>query len=170
MSSPVLAQPRSAQALPARPRTPADRRMRAMALPVLADGDARVIEQFLEAIWSENGLARQTLDSYRRDLQGLARWRHGRGLADIDRASVFDYLAWRTREGYSPHSSARLLSALRAFFAWRVRRGDRQDDPTALLVPPKLPRSLPKALAESEIDALLAAPDTELPLGLRDRA
>src|SRR3546814_3486022 len=76
----------------------------------------------------------------------------------------------RTRHGWSPRSNARLLSALRAFFGHRVRLGQRKDDPTALLEPPKLPRSLPKALAESQVDALLAAPDVATPLGLRDRA
>src|SRR3546814_8874897 len=83
---------------------------------------------------------------------------------------LFEYLAWRTRHGWSPRSNARLLSALRAFFGHRVRQGQRKDDPTALLEPPKLPRSLPKALAESQVDALLAAPDVATPLGLRDRA
>ncbi|WP_158982604.1 site-specific tyrosine recombinase XerD [Lysobacter panacisoli] len=149
-------------------RTPAERRVVAMALPELADGDARLIGAFLDAIWAENGLAQATLDSYRRDLELLARWRSG--LARIDRAGLFDYLAWRAQQGYSPRSNARLLSVLRALYAWLVRRGERSDDPTALLEPPKLPRSLPKALAESQIDALLAAPDVATPLGLRDRA
>lgn len=152
------------------PATPADRRSLAMALPPLEERDAADIAGFLDAIWAESGLAQQTLHSYRRDLEGLARWRDGRGLAGADRAALFEYLAWRTREGYSPRSNARLLSALRAFYAWRLRRGLRSDDPTALLEPPKLPRSLPKALAESQIDALLAAPDADAPLGLRDRA
>jgi integrase/recombinase XerD len=92
------------------------------------------------------------------------------GLSAADRSVLFDYLAWRSRNGYSPRSNARLLSALRAFFAHRVRTGARADDPTALLDPPKLPRSLPKALGESQIDALLAAPEVTSPLGLRDRA
>ena len=153
-------------------RTPAERRQQASALPPVPDTDAADIAAFLDAIWAESGLARPTLDSYRRDLEGFARWRDGRGggLAATDRAGLFDYLAWRTRQGYSPRSNARLLSALRAFFAHRLRQGLRRDDPTALLDPPRLPRSLPKALAESEIDALLAAPDTATPLGLRDRA
>ena len=114
----------------------------------------------------------QTLASYRRDLEGFARWRDGAGggLPGADQAALFDYLAWRTRDGYSPRSNARLLSALRAFFAHALRRGVRQDDPTALLEPPKLPRSLPKALPESQVDALLAAPDATTPAGLRDRA
>ena len=152
--------------------TPAERRTRATQQPPLPDADAVAIESFLDALWAEAGVAQATLASYRRDLQGFARWRNGRGggLAGADRAALFDYFALRTREGYSPRSNARLLSALRAFFAHRLRRGDRKDDPTALLEPPKLPRSLPKALAESEIDALLAAPDIATPLGLRDRA
>ncbi|RDZ27090.1 site-specific tyrosine recombinase XerD [Lysobacter silvisoli] len=158
----------------AKPRksTPAERRSLAMSLPPLPDADQSAIAAFLDAIWAESGLAQQTLDSYRRDLEGLARWRGGRdgGLAGADRATLFDYLAWRAREGYSPRSNARLLSALRAFYALRLRRGERSDDPTALLEPPRLPRSLPKALAESQVDALLAAPDIDSPLGLRDRA
>ena len=146
--------------------------MRAVALPGLPDADRIAIEGFLDALWAESGIAAQTQASYRRDLQGIARWRNGvgGGLMGVDRAGLFDYLAWRTRDGYSPRSNARLLSSLRAFFAHRLRRGERSDDPTALLEPPRLPRSLPKALPEREIEALLAAPDVDTPLGLRDRA
>jgi integrase/recombinase XerD len=152
--------------------TPADRRMLALHRAPLQDADAQAIERFLDALWAEAGVARTTLASYRRDLEGFARWREGRGggLLGADRAALFDYLAARTREGYSPRSNSRLLSALRAFFAHALRLGLRSDNPTALLEPPKLPRSLPKALAESEIDALLAAPDITSPVGLRDRA
>lgn len=153
-------------------RTPAERREQAIALPPLRDADAGAIHAFIETMWAEHGLAPQTQASYRRDLEGYARWRDGAGggLAGADRAALFDYLAWRTRSGYSPRSNARLLSTLRAFFALQLRRGARVDDPTALLDPPKLPRSLPKALSEREIEALLAAPDTTAPAGLRDRA
>ncbi|RZZ82991.1 site-specific tyrosine recombinase XerD [Pseudoxanthomonas winnipegensis] len=171
--------------------TPAERRQRVAELPPCGDADQRHIDRFLDAIWAEGGLARATLDSYRRDLQGFARWGSWRAgepparapasappgmaatdnvLASADRALIFDYLAWRTRQGYSPRSNARLLSCLRAFYGQLVRRGERADDPTALLDPPKLPRALPKALSESQIDALLAAPDVDTPLGLRDRA
>ncbi len=179
-----------------------------MQLPPLREEDGHRIQRFLDAIWAEQGLARATLDSYRRDLEGLARWASGRAcapsvrapagerpgragaasprtgaaapgavssaqgslLAGIDRPGLFDYLAWRTHHGWSPRSNARLLSALRAFFADCLRRGERGDDPSALLEPPKLPRPLPKALAESQIEALLAAPDVATPEGLRDRA
>ena len=143
-----------------------------LSLPPLRDADARAIEAFLDSAWAESGLSRQTLASYRRDLEGFARWRDGTagGLPGADQAALFDYLAWRSRDGYSPRSNARLLSALRAFFADALRRGTRADDPTALLQPPRLPRSLPKALSETEVEALLAAPDTGTPTGLRDRA
>ena len=153
-------------------QTPADRRRLAQQLPPLPEPDARVIEAFLDTLWAERGVARQTLASYRRDLEGLARWREGRdgGIAAADRAGLFDYLAWRTRHGWSARSNSRLLSALRAFYALQVRQHARSDDPTALLDAPKLPRSLPKALTEREIDGLLAAPEVETPVGLRDRA
>ncbi|MEP6907401.1 MAG: site-specific tyrosine recombinase XerD [Pseudoxanthomonas sp.] len=154
-------------------RTPAERRAIAMGLPEVPAADAMQINQFLDAIWAENGLAKPTLASYRRDLEGIARWRShvAQDLSQLDRQALFDYLAWRTRQhGYSPRSNARLLSSLRAFYAWLVRRGLRNDDPTALLDPPKLPRSLPKALSESQVEALLAAPLIDSPLGLRDRA
>lgn len=152
--------------------SPADRRRDAQALPPLGDADAAAIEAFLDATWAESGLARQSLAGYRRDLEGFARWRDGAGggLAGADRAALFDYLAYRTGAGYSPRSNARLLSALRAFFAHALRRGQRSDDPCAQLDPPRLPRLLPKALAESQVEALLAAPDTNAPIGVRDRA
>ena len=152
--------------------TPAERRQRTQQLPPLRDADGDAIRAFLDQLWAETGAARQTLDSYRRDLEALARWRDGRhgGLAALDRGALFDYLAWRTRDGYSARSNARLLAALRGFFAQLRRRGVREDDPVALMEAPKLPRALPKALGEAEIDALLDAPDVAQPIGLRDRA
>lgn len=152
--------------------TPADRRARAQSLPPPAPEDARAIAAFLDRAWAEAGLSRLTLDSYRRDLEGVARWLAGRGgtLAGIDRQGLFDCLAMRTAAGYAARSNARLLSALRAFFAQQTRLGLRGDDPTATLDPPRLGRSLPKALSESEVEALLHAPDTATPTGLRDRA
>src|SRR5512138_295516 len=152
--------------------TSAQRRRRMHALPPLREPDADAIHGFLDALWAETGAARNTLDAYRRDLEGLARWRDGAGggLAMLDRGALFDYLAMRSREGYSPRSNARLLTALRAFFAHLRRRGVREDDPVALVEPPKQPRPLPKALPEGQVAALLAAPDVDTPAGLRDRA
>lgn len=143
-----------------------------MRQPPLADADARLIDAFLDAIWAENGLARATLDSYRRDLAGLSRWRAQSAgvLQHASREDLFAYLRWRAENSYSPRSNARLLSALRAFYGWMLRHHHRGDDPSALLDPPRLPRSLPKALSESQVEALLAAPDIDQPAGLRDRA
>ncbi|MFH2077876.1 MAG: site-specific tyrosine recombinase XerD [Pseudomonadota bacterium] len=152
--------------------SPADRRARAQTLPPASEADQRAITGFLDRAWAESGLARLTLDSYRRDLEGLARWLAARGqsLGAVDRQGLFDYLAWRTTAGYAARSNARLLSALRAYFAQQARLGLRDEDPTARLDPPKLRRSLPKALSESEVEALIQAPDTGTPAGLRDRA
>jgi len=88
--------------------TPALRRQRVQQLAPLREQDNVLIQRFLDAIWAEQGLARASLDSYRRDLEGLARWRDGAGggLAAIDRAGLFDYLAWRARHGWSPRSNA----------------------------------------------------------------
>src|SRR3546814_12819121 len=81
--------------------TPADRRALTAALPPLPEADARVIEAFIDAIWAESGLAQQSLDSYRHDLAGYARWRDGAPgrLARADRAGLFDSLARRPRPG-----------------------------------------------------------------------
>jgi len=151
--------------------TPTDRRLHSQRLPPLRDGDAALIARFIDAIWAESGLARQTLDSYRRDLEGLARWCNGAdgGLAGFGQTILLDYFAARTRGGWSPRSNARLLSSLRALYAWLRRQGVRTDDPVAGIAPPQRARLLPKALSEREIEALLAAPDTAHPLGLRDR-
>jgi integrase/recombinase XerD len=158
--------------MPTPPRTPAERRALALTQPPVADADARLIAEFSERLWAEQGLARPTLDSYRRDLEGLARWLPGRGgsLVSCQRADLFDYLAERVALGYSARSNARLLSALRALYAQLLRLQRIAADPTALLSSPKLGRPLPKGLSESQVEALLAAPDAETPFGLRDRA
>jgi len=154
------------------PRTAAERRQIAQDLPPCTAADADAIARFLDGFWAEAGVARATLDGYRRDLEGLARWLAPRGatLEQATRADLFAYLGARAQLGYAARSNARLLSALRAFYARLVRLAARTDDPTALLEPPRLGRSLPKALAESEVEALLQAPDVDTPAGLRDRA
>jgi integrase/recombinase XerD len=152
--------------------SPADRRARMLALPPASLADSGAIVAFLDRTWAEAGLSRLTLESYRSDLDGLARWLADRGgsLATVQREDLFAYLAWRGSHGYAARSNARLLSALRAFFTQQRRLGLRADDPTTLLDPPKLGRPLPKALSESEVEALLHASDATTPTGLRDRA
>ena len=152
--------------------SPASRRRAHQALPDPSDADTAAIADFLERIWAEHGLARPTLDAYRRDLQGFAGWLGTRGgsLIQAGQAEIFDYLALRSGQQYSPRSNARLLSALRAFYAQQLRRGVLARDPTALLEPPRLGRSLPKALSESEVEALIRAPADDSAGALRDRA
>jgi integrase/recombinase XerD len=148
--------------------------------PVAADipaADAALIAFFLERAWSELGLADNTLASYRLDLEGFSRWLGARGasLAGCDREALQRYLGERSASGgssgrgYKARSNARLLSALRHFYRLLVRESRVGADPTLLLDAPKLPRSLPKALSEGEVEALLHAPPPT-PLGLRDRA
>ena len=138
---------------------------------VIADTDRASIDAFLERVWSEDGLAALTLAAYRSDLEGYARWLAARDvrLLDAGREDIFRYLAARGAAGIKARSNARLLSALRRYYAQRTRAEPDFVDPTLLLDPPRLPRGLPKALSEREIEALLAAPDVATPLGLRDR-
>ena len=154
------------------PRTPAERRARSQARAPLQAEDAALIDGFLDQLWAEQGLSRHSLDAYRRDLQGLARWLapRGRSLARVEKTDLLAYLAELAASGYSPRSSARLLSALRSFFAQQTLRGARADDPSAGIAAPKPGRPLPKALSESQVEALLAAPDPATTLGLRDKA
>lgn len=141
-------------------------------LPPLPAATAAVVDAFLDHHWSETGASRNTLAAYRQDLAGLGRWLAGRGLGldQLDRAGLYDYLAARLTAGYQPRSNARLLSCLRRFSQWQLRQGRIQADPTALVEAPKPARGLPRAPGEADVEALLAAPDVDTPLGLRDRA
>jgi len=151
----------------------------ALQAPPIAAGDRMLIEGFLERIWSELGLADNTLSSYRNDLEQFAAWLAAQqpvsALGSCRRDELFAYLAARSqpipgrKRGYSARSTARLLSALRHFYRLLQRDGQIAEDPTLLVDAPKLPRSLPKALAESEVENLLRAPP-QTALGLRDRA
>jgi integrase/recombinase XerD len=131
-----------------------------------------VIEAFLDAVWMERGLSVKTLEAYRADLYGLARWLSGRerGLLEVERADLQAFLQWRLEGGVKPRTVARALSTLRHFYRYQVREAFLASDPTARIASPRLARSLPETLTEGEVEALLAAPDIETDLGLRDRA
>lgn len=135
----------------------------------IAEADAASIEAFIERVWSEDGLADRTLEAYRRDLEALARWLAGRGRSLRDARRV-EISAYHGAQPAAVRSMARRQSAFRRYYAFRAREVPGFEDPTLLIERPRMPRSLPKALAEREIDALLNAPDTEATLGLRDRA
>jgi integrase/recombinase XerD len=149
-----------------------ERRRQARARAPAAPAEQALVAAFLERSWAEKGLSKATLASYGRDLDGLARWLapRRRGLLQARREDLFDYLSERATRQYAARSNARLLSSLRAFYAQQARLGTIAVDPAALLDSPRLGRALPKALSESEVEALLHASDISTPEGLRDRA
>jgi len=131
-----------------------------------------IVDRFLDAIWMERGLSQNTLGAYRADLMTL-----GRGLAEhektiemAEKADLLAFIAGRVEGGAKPRSTARQLSSFRRFFRYIMREGLRDSDPTADIEMPRIGRSLPKTLSEDEVDSLLNAPNTDEPLGHRDRA
>jgi integrase/recombinase XerD len=132
-----------------------------------------LLDLFCDALWLEDGLSRNTLQSYRSDLRQFGDWlaaRGNRGIAEAERSDILDYLAFRVVLKAKPRTASRLLSSLKRCYAYLLRQGRIRADPTLRIEAPKLPRSLPLSLTEAEVESLLAAPDTEAVLGLRDRA
>lgn len=135
-------------------------------------GVAAELDAFIDSLWLEDGLSVNSLSSYRRDLKLFADWLKPvrKSLCEAGKIEVLGHLASRLQGGAKPRSVARQLSALRRFYGYLVRQNRCAEDPTLLVESPKLPRSLPKSLAEHDVDTLLLAPDTSTLLGLRDRA
>ena len=139
-----------------------------------APSDQALLDRFSDGLWLNDGLARNTLESYRRDVAQFARWlgeAKGKGLIDAAPADLQRHRAWQVETKHAkPRTTSRLVSSLKRFFQFALREGLRGDDPASGLDSPKLPRSLPKSLSEAEVEALLEAPDAETSQGLRDRA
>lgn len=133
--------------------------------------DQNSIETFIDSLWAQKGLAELTLSAYQQDLRQFSRWlsSNGGNLADSDQSNIQQYLAERFEQGSSARSNARLLSTLKQYYRHLIRIGERQDNPAALVSAPRIHRSLPQTLAESDVEKLLLAPDLESPYGLRDR-
>jgi integrase/recombinase XerD len=127
------------------------------------------IDAYLDEIWLERGLAENTLVAYRRDLAYLAR-HIARPLLVVTPEDLLLCISDRFQRGYKTRSSARWLSCVKGFYQHQVVKGRLAADPSADLDLPKLGRSLPGSLSEVEVSGLLAAPDVEDPVGLRDRA
>ena len=132
-----------------------------------------IIDIFLDALWMERGLSENTLSAYRRDLQQFEGWlelqSRGRNLLEASADDIRTYLDVRQRQKISARSNARLISSLRNFYRYLHREKRIQQDPTALIDSPRQGRSLPKSLAEADVENLLLAPDIATNLGLRDR-
>ena len=136
------------------------------------ENDEVIIERFLDAMWMERGLSENTLMSYRNDLKKLENWLEGQSLT-LDRVATDDlqrYQQWLFDADYKQTSRARMASAIRRLFQYLNREKVRDDDPSAMLVSPKLPKRLPKDITEEQVDALLSAPDPNDPIELRDKA
>ena len=133
--------------------------------------DTQLIAEYLDAIWMEKGLSDNTQESYRRDLAQFAVWLNQQGLQLIgaDVVLIQDYLDVRLRQKLSSRTSARFLSCVRGFYRYLLRENRISENPVALVDNPKLSRPLPKSLSETDVEALLAAPDLSDPIGLRDR-
>ncbi len=131
-----------------------------------------MVDKFLDAIWMERGLSKNTLGAYRADLMTLARSlaQDGKTIDNAEKSDLLNFIASRVEGGAKPRSTARQLSSFRRFFRYILREGNRSTDPTADIEMPRIGRSLPKSLSEDEVDALLNAPNTDEPLGYRDRA
>jgi len=129
-----------------------------------------LVERFLDALWTERGLADNTLQSYRTDLLALARWLASRDLT-IGGASTSDLMQFIVSyRNASARSTARRLSTLRRLYQYLVRERVVEHDPSSGIPAPRLGRALPKSLTEDDVVALLQAPDIDTALGLRDRA
>ena len=126
----------------------------------------RLLDAFCDALWLEDGLARNTIASYRADLEQLARFLN-KDLLKAAEADLFGFLG--SRKGRSS-SAARRVSTLKRFYRYCLRERRVAADPTLKLDPPKRVPRFPKSISEADVEALLAAPDTATPLGLRDRA
>lgn len=139
---------------------------------VINPQDQLLIEQFLDTLWLERNLAKNTMESYQLDLEALARWlnQHNLELLTTQSLDLQSFLAERLEAGYKASSSARLLSVIRRLFQYFYRENLRTDDPSAVLSSPKLPQRLPKDLTEAQVESLLQAPNIDQPIELRDKA
>ncbi len=129
------------------------------------------LDTFIDHLWLEDGLSKNTLESYRADLSQFHTWlvTQQRNLLSVNQADIQQYLAFKFPQS-KPRSISRLVASMRRFYRYALRENLIETDPTLQIESPKLPRSLPKSLNEQEVSDLLNAPDINQPIGLRDRA
>ncbi|MBP6899619.1 MAG: site-specific tyrosine recombinase XerD [Burkholderiaceae bacterium] len=141
-------------------------------MPSLSAASREAIRRFSDALWLEDGLARLTLEAYRRDLTLYAHWLadgSGRDLDETRESDLLGYAAHR-HAGSRASTANRRLTVFKRYFRWALRERRIQADPTLRLDSARMPMRVPKVLSEAQVEALLAAPDLAQPLGLRDRA
>ena len=130
-----------------------------------------VVETFLDALWLEEGLSRNTLDAYRRDLTLLGTWLGGQGknVLQANEADLNGYFAHRHSQTRATTANRR-LTVFKRFFRWALRERQIGVDPTVRMQAARQPLRVPKTLTQAQVEALLDAPDIDTALGLRDRA
>ena len=142
-------------------------------VPPVDDDSQQAIDTFIDSLWMEAGLARLTLEAYRRDLALYARWLElGAPPKCLDDTTVADLNAYFAHKHPQTRATTanRRLTVFKRYFRWALREGRLQADPTLQLLSAKQPMRVPKTLTEKQVETLLAAPDVGTPLGLRDRA
>ncbi|KEQ18029.1 site-specific tyrosine recombinase XerD [Endozoicomonas numazuensis] len=129
------------------------------------------IELFLNHLWLEKGLSENTRAAYKRDIDYFSSWleQHHTAPEKASTKNLTDYLAWRHTQNFRPSSTARALSSLRGYFRHLLREGKVSQDITQHIDMPKQGRPLPKSLTEADVENLLAAPDLNTEIGIRDR-
>lgn len=129
------------------------------------------IDRYIDALWLERGFSQHTLSAYRSDLKKFCEWLYTQdkaaALLDVTEIQLQEFLASKKT---AARSSARSLSCLRGYYGWLLREGLIFTNPAANIDSPKLGRPLPKTLSEDDIEALLAAPNQLVAIGLRDKA
>ncbi|WP_018608158.1 site-specific tyrosine recombinase XerD [Uliginosibacterium gangwonense] len=129
------------------------------------------IDLFIDELWVQDGLAKNTLDSYRLDLEFFAGWldAQGIGLLEADSQALALFFAEISKRNKAT-SQRRCLSTLRRFYRMQLAQGMIEEDPTVQIDAPTVPGRFPKTLTEKQIEDLLDAPDCGTVFGLRDRA
>ena len=142
----------------------------------VSEKNAAILDEFFDMLWLEDGLSRNTLQSYRNDLQLFADWlskqekREQESLIDATHSDVLEFLASRVSAKVKASTTSRELSSMKRFYRYLLRQGIITIDPSLNIDPPKLLRNLPESLTEEEVEQLLNAPNLSSSLGLRDRA
>jgi len=137
----------------------------------LESAEAQQLDSFIDHLWLEDGLSKNTLESYRLDLTSFTLWlpTQKKQLLTVEETDIQQYLAVKFPQS-KPRSISRLIATLRRFYRYCLRENLIKTDPTIQIQSPKLPRSLPKSLNEEEVIALLNAPNLNAPAGIRDKA
>ena len=135
---------------------------------VAAPGDASV-DAFIDTLWLEEGLSRNTLEAYRRDLNQLLAFRKGASLLACAEPDLLAYFSAQHASSKATTANRR-LTVFKRYFRWALREGRIQVDPTLKLQAAKQALRVPKSLTEAQVEALLGAPDVSTAIGKLNRA